>query len=429
MAANVTNILGFAGEIANLFGLNNWQLQEASYNGIQFMVFGNNFFENNNPFQGVTYSGILGPATPPDNGTNALPFGTKAAVGNVQDRIDRRLVIHDIPNRDGNFIENLGFTGETYTMIGLLAGPQYYDRFSTIRVGFTADPQSTNSQTNILVHPLYGTIPKAYLKSWQLVHSSDKWRAVAVMFEFVCDNRPGPILESTNITSQIFASISLIENMVILLAEVLNLGSALFSRLNALTTSPQFGSSLGDPRSLNPVIRTQAQELSEGNQNLSQLFLFSSAILWQYLKPEGATDFYLSNVQVNLALLPSLFRYVTIFGEKEADILVSYYAHQAEALIEQYRAFGLATVFVEQIYNIRQSVVILDQFAKLLLNANENSYTSYTVPNTMSLREAIWRNGLNLNTDYISTMLLNRDVLGTTNKIVAGTVLKFRKIL
>jgi len=426
--ANVNNILGFAEEAAYLAGLDNWQLQEASYNGIQFMVFGNNFFENNNPFRGITYSGILGPATPPDNGTNALPFGTKVSIGNVQDRIERRLVIHDVPNRDGNLIESLGFEGETYTMIGLIAGPQYYERFNTIRTGFTADPQSTNSETNILVHPLYGAIPKTYLKSWQLVHSSEKWRAVAVMFEFVSDNRPGPILASTETTSQIYAAISLIETLVTSLAEVLNLSSALFSRLSAFT-APRYGSSLGSTATLNPVIRTEVQTINSGNAALSQLYEFSSAILWQYLKPVGMTDFYLSNIQVNLALLPSLFRYITIFGEKEADILVSYYAEQAEALIEVYRGFGLDTVFVTQIDVIRQSVVTLDQFAKLLLNLNEDSYFSYVVPYTMSLREAIWRNGLDLNDDYLNTMLLNRDVLGTTNKIEAGTQLIFRKVL
>lgn len=423
----IASAAGYANEIARLFGLDQWDLQEATYNGVTFQVLAPNPLVANNPFQGVSFPSFSGVTT--DNGTN-LPYGTKTGLSQVRDSSAARLAIHDIPNRDGTFVEKLGFTGETYTMVGILWGPSYYERLQAMRAAFSSEPPAVPlSSYQVLIHPLNGKITPAYLRRMEYIHASTKFRAVAFVLEFVCDNVVAlNLVGSAGNQDALYAALAELENLAISLAEALQISSLLYTRINNLASSNKqlFGAQAGKSN-LNPVIRNEVAILNAGNANLSLLLNYATALLYQYLKPPGFIDYTIEKVQVNLSTLPQLFQYVTIFSEKEVDTLVSYYASQAQALIDQYEAFDLGTVFISQINAIKASVVSLDQFGKTLLNESESSYVSYTVPYDMSLRMALYLNGLDLNTDMESMLLLNRSVIGSVNKIPADTILKLRK--
>lgn len=429
MAINPLQLASIASEIAQDLGLDNWSISPASYNGVAFQVF-TSLPQSLNPLRGTTVQGYnANPQTAP------LPLFTNAGVYNVQDRARRRLVIHDIPNRDGTFMEDQGWEGETYTMMSILFGINYQPVLSNIRNYFTNDASVSNptANLNVLVHPIYGTIRNVKLSEMTSLHSYDKWRAVVLRLTFIADNQIGtfPVADSS-LASQIFQYSTAIYSLLTEIGAAIQLSTVLYNRIGTIFDSPTMLTSKVDTESTgetnNPVLRSDILALNTANQALQQLFSSSIKLLYQYLKPLGYNDPYLNGLTINYDLLPTLLRYATLLTQDEVNSLVSYYADQTASLIQQYADVGISTVFYKKLLIFNNAVATLSGFGKTLLNAQDNLIYTYTTPYDMSLRRALFLNGFAIpQMDMTDILLLNRDAIGSVNFIPKGTALTLKR--
>lgn len=124
-----------------------WDIQEGSYNGVLFHV-----FKSKSDWDG--------------------------ALGNITDSGGRRLAIFKFPYVDGQTTDDLGRQGESFDLDILIHGPRYKN-------GLLALMAELNKPTpGELVHPVRGKI-KVKAQHYQLLHSSEKRKAVAIRLTLV----------------------------------------------------------------------------------------------------------------------------------------------------------------------------------------------------------------------------------------------------
>ena len=431
MANNtLNNVLTIAQDILQLSGLENWQLQPASYNGVAFMMAVNQYVNVDQiPFSGA-YSAIQ-----ELTGTNTLPFGTSMGTYNVTDSIKRRLVIHDIPGRNGNFFEDQGWSGETFTLKAIFFGIGYQVLYQQALVGMLDDTKVAPSNLHVLVHPVRGVINNCLLTEYSIDNRAGMAQACVLNLTFKADNTPYTETIAISPLTKLYEKIAAIQQLVQDTASAVELTSILFSGSligsSGLSGTQRLGttaSANGDMSTLNPLIRAQIDTISDACQRMSNILLYCTKLLYTYMAPPGFRDFYLDPVVIDFSELPELFRFVTIFTDTEIGIIMDYYSNQTAATIALFSVYGLNRILPDKINQLRTSIDQLSQFAELLLLLQDVSTITYKVPYTMSIREVCWLNQIPfLDSDLSPLLLNNRDVIGTTNAIPKGTILKLRQ--
>lgn len=425
MANGIVNTgMNLAGNALNFFGLGNWQLTTASYNGVNFMVAVPGLFNTNQiPFSGA-YNALEALT-----GSADLPYGTSLGTYYVSDDIKRKLVVHPIPGYTGNFIEDMGWEGERFTLEAIFFGIGYQVLLETALVAMLNVNKTVPSESlNVLVHPVRGVINNCWLSSYRITHASTLTHACRLTLNFIADEVPTTANTSLSSYAQLYQKIQEIASIVGNVSGALNAASFFFSGSQFTENASYFynGSPRGEASNLNPLVRQQIDTLNTLNADTNQIYLSCVAVAYQYLKPAGFSDFYLDSLQINLNLLPELFRYVQILTDSEITALVSFYIGVVDALITQYSTYNLDTIFPDVINRYKQTVVLLTQFCQLLLQLDESQTLTYIVPTTMSLRQVLFNLDIDFNQDLTQLLVNNRDVLISTNYIPAGTVLKIR---
>lgn len=192
-------LFGNIDQIANTLGLNNWDLQVGSYNGVTFHMANDsalNQLQKYNPLAGPVQTAInvykdqnAGDVFGTHTTTNsALPYGTKTVAKNFSDLAERRLVKHNVPNMEGDVFEDLGFNGESFSGVGIVFGSEYYSALYNFETYFINDNAVKTSDLHILRHPIRGVIKNTYLQSAQIQYVYNKWRACVFTFKFESEN-------------------------------------------------------------------------------------------------------------------------------------------------------------------------------------------------------------------------------------------------
>ncbi len=440
MNGNVVNTtLTLVDDLFNLTNLGNWQLAPASYNGVALMVPTGNADISTDSFSinvdQIPFAGAY-TALEEFTGDKVIPFGTHLGVTQVKDQINRRLVIHDIPGRDGNYFEQQGWSGETFTIQAVFWGIGYQVLYQQALINLLNDSIISPANRNILVHPIRGTVQNCLLTSYVIDNTYARANCCILHLTFKADNTPFtkafPISPLTKLYEEIAAIAQGVEDIagaISLLSTLFTGSNAFGGQLSAIQQVPLVTSANGSPAGLNPLIRSRIDLLNTANTRLSNILLYCSKLLYTYMKPPTFNDFYLSPVVIDFSDLPELFRFVTIFTSTEVGILINYYTNQVIETIALYGKYNLNLVFASKLDSLRNSVVSLSQFAELLLELQNVDTQLYVVPYDMSLRQVCWLNGISfLNADITPLLLINRDVIGSVNLIPKGTIIKLRTL-
>lgn len=426
MASGIINpAINISGNILQILGLNNWQLETASYNGVNLMVAVPGLINVDQiPFSGA-YQALEQLIANPE-----LPYGTSLGTYGVTDAITQRIVIHEIPGRDGNFIELMGWKGETFAVECIFFGIGYQVLLQQALTYFTNPAGLVSTEDlNVLVHPVRGAIDPAYLASYKITHAPSACRAARLTLNFISDEIPTTQPASTSSYVQLYQEIQAILALIANLSSILNFSNIALAGSPLGINAPMFhnSSARGDSKNINPLIRQQLDILNAANNALSKIFLTCSNLVYIYLKPTNFSDISLESIPLDLTLLPELFRYINILTGAEISTLIEFYIQKANTTILLYGKYELDVIFPDKIDTIKNTIVELTKFSELLLSLSNAGLVTYTVPYTMSLRQALKDNNIDFNGDISQNLVNNRAVLISTNYILKGTVLSLRK--
>lgn len=140
------------------------------------------------------------------------------------------------------------------------------------------------------------------------------------------------------------------------------------------------------------------------------------------------TNVDLAKYSINYNLLLPSSQFIIFLNENQVNAQIQAYINLCKTLIT-YITTNISTqnvLFFEQIQGqLNDSITQLNGVALSLLKAQYDSVFSYTVPNDMSMSNAIYLNNLNMDS-YSKQAALNYD-LNDLNDIKQGTILTFSR--
>jgi hypothetical protein len=207
MAVSLTpqNAFGYSNQLAKFFGLNDWELQQCSYNGVTFMtvlsIAGVSFA--NTPGAGVVNNVLAYNNKSKTDNKNLM--GTTITAQSATDTIAFKNVVHRIPNSSSNIIENMGTDGMNFTVDGIFVGLDYKTGATNIINQFTNTSNVDSKDLRVFVHPIWGKIENVSIQNIRFVHSSNIWRGLTFRFDFVSEGVIAPV--STDSTKKKLAAL------------------------------------------------------------------------------------------------------------------------------------------------------------------------------------------------------------------------------
>lgn len=413
IAVPILSALAQAEAIANELGLNGWQIQTGSYNGVAFHVVPsilNKLNQDLNPATGAIDSTInlLGIGSLSQNNEN-LPYGTKAVSTGISDRTHRKLVIHRPPN-NADIFEDMGWFGDTFSIQGILFGSAYSQALNNILNGFLNDPNSTNPNRNVLVHPILGRIENVMLVDMQRIHEPKMWRCCLYQFNFAC-TKPVAVL-TQNISSTLNAINSTITGILTIITGLLNT----WGDIQAL--KHVFGSA-GNTTTVEQALKnSQTSVINTCNTNVS-----ITQFMVNNLKPIGYNNVQLSKTPTfSITGLTQLYYFTSNMTPTDVNTLLTYSDNSINACIAT-----LEVINVNPIYNSITALINLQSqmnaLALALLNSYYGSTKLYTTPYDTNLFDVCFLNNLNYNSQSSTILKLNHNIIPSANYIPKGIIL------
>jgi len=434
--------VGYASTVANILGLNNWQLEPGSYNGVKFHLVVSGILGNLNRFNPaagaisqvsglLSKAGLIGNLLPPTN--DNLPYGTSTISKNITDSGSRKFARHRLPNSNQNVLEDLGWDGEQIRVIGIMFGSSSLEANNNL-FNVMINPSIVSIQNrNVLVHPVLGTIRNVLLTSYKRIHSSEYYKAIS--YEFVFETSAPVLSVSTPNLST--------------LATVFNTAVSVY---NAINSSVALASSLFTAGK--NIITSQFQQNYSNSKINAATLIGASKLMYNNLKPvsfvnpslEGinistvnltvgstATPLYPSSVsssqQSQLPLTGfvnvDLSSYNTVFNTgliNGVTQVISLYATSVQNTINTIQNSGQQSSFQAVISNLEAGVVALNNVGQSLLQNFLNSTTTVVTTETISLEEIFFKYNIDFNNaSNIQTVIsLNPGTFTSLNVIPPG---------
>ncbi len=456
-SGNVTKTFAYANTLANILGLNNWQLNPGSYNGVKFHLISSGVLDNLNQFnpasgaisqvQGLlSRSNLIGGVTPATN--DNLPYGTSTVSKNVTDTGSRKYARHRLPNSNTNVLEDLGWDGEVIKCVGIIFGSSSLQANNNL-FNVMINPSSVSVlDRNVLVHPVLGTIYNVLLTGYKRIHSSEHWKAIAYEFTFETSS---PILAQTtplSLFSQAAAAFNAVVSVYGAIQTSINLAKILYTAGNNIVNSyfqTNYNNTLINSatfvsvnrllyNNLKPVtytnptleaINTSTVNLSVGSTTATTGVTNtigtanSNQVATSTFTGVGSTP-YTGVVNINLSQYNAAFNTGLPNGVSQ---VVSIYAQSVQNTITIINQSGQSSSFQSVIANLEASVVALNNVAQaLLFNLLENT-TKITIENVTSLEEIFAKYNMNFQIpeNIQQVISLNPGVFNSVNLIPAGT--------
>lgn len=425
------SVVGLITQAANISGLNNWNLQEASYNGAQFHWM-------QPAYNGIDpIAGIVAYIESGFGGSQKPNYGTWSNVVNIQDQATRKLVVFPVPNYNGFYIDDFGNNGVSITVYGLVYGPSYEEVLQKCQTAFLdvelfpgsaganngqAIGANTGSNFRNLVHPVYGLIKDVYYNGFTLIHSSERWRAAAFQLDLIAQN-PDYLTTIPQVPAweqEIQNILNLALTLLVSITESFALAQSIADNVDSI------GSSLREPfQDLSPVINSTGyyiqsitQQIEDRLDSLKTIFINSMAFLVQ--NTGGAVqNAYWDAVVIDTATLPVYLISGSVFTAPDADAVIVAYVNQVNDFITYAVQNGYELSLANNITALKNSVVNLNQFATTFL-AQSRSNTVIQTPIQTSLRMAMFNNNISLS-KFNEVNNLNRGQWFSGLRIPAGT--------
>jgi hypothetical protein len=468
---------------ASILGLEQWQLNNASYNGVSFTIF-DSAVNKFNPLSALTGSHVnqfMNTLSPVNNISNfpsdpngLLNYDTKIALNRINDTLSRKLSIYRLPGYNGYVLQDQGFDGSKHTATGLFVGSDYLTAFDNFLIAATNDENAQGAQ-NILVHPIHGELDECYITNINVTFASDKWQALIFEFTFVCaqgllsvtehsaqsalSKIASVINEVMETINGIGTSISDVQLAMGLMTNITSAGKDNYdggkNSIPVPIPQPSFGQSSNlTANSSNSMIPTTPLNVISPYANITKQPIYylkftdklnlmtslnnsygtlsnSVLLIYNKLSPFGYVNYDLANIPIDYTQLPPLFKYATIVGANEVDTLLQYYSNEISSIVKQYIDNGIDTIFADHIYNFHNSITQLSNLCKVLLSTIDGTYITYTTPYVMSIRQVCFQNGLDFNNSeqIMSIIIANQQLLMSLNVIPSGTVLTLPKVI
>ncbi len=454
---NVTRSFGYANTIAQILGLNNWQLNPGSYNGCKFHLISSGILDNleqYNPAAGAIsqISGLLSSPNvlsgiPPATNDN-LPYGTSTVSKNITDTGSKKYVRHRLPNSNSNVLEDLGWDGETIKCVGIIFGSSSLQANNNLFNVMINQKSVTFLNRNVLVHPVLGKINDVLLVSYKRIHSSEYWKAIA--YEFVFETS-SPILAQTsplNTLSQIATVFNTITSVYSAINSSIALATTLYTAGKNIVNSyfqTNYNNSLINSATLigvakliynnltpttfkNPTleaINASTVNLSIGSTTESTGITNnvgtanSNQVATTTFTGVGSTP-YTGVVNINLSQYNSAFKTGLPNGVSQ---IVTLYAQSVQNTINIIDQSGQSNSFQAVIANLEAGVVSLNNAAQsVLFNLLENT-TKITIQSITSLEEIFAQYNMNyqIAANIQQVLSLNPGIFNSVNLIPAGT--------
>lgn len=371
-----------------------WDVQEASFNGIRFHVFQSK--EN--------YSGAL---------------------RQVSDQGGRRKVKYQFPYKDGQTTDDLGQKPENFEFDILLHGSNYMQGFLKLMNEFKKPTPGD------LMHPIRGKL-RVVVEDYTITHSSDSRKAVMMRVTFGEHNFSVGDVSALKDASVKSALVSAIEFFGKIDGYIANIQGALFfardliakitaalnryksdysvtlTRLNRTFNST--GTSVDIPGLL-PVNTGGVGPTSGGTNAASDPATATFPVAISPSDPFAGIPVDVLTEQTALALAVTELT-------KEVNTL----RETVNAIIEDMKTGEGAFEFYDDILGLMQSAVAMQQVLERGVQSSSARIVNYTVPHVMSLREVAFANGLN--PDRVEELdLLNQGLL-SVNYIAKDTVVQ-----
>jgi prophage DNA circulation protein len=372
-----------------------WDIVEASYNGVLIHVF-----------------------TSQTNYNAALP--------QVSDKGGRRKVRYQFPYQDGQTTDDLGRKPETFEMDILLFGQNYSQALAKLFAEFNKPTPGT------LVHPVRGNLT-VVVTDYELIHSHEKRKAVEIRVTFEEHNFTiGSFLQQQDksvkgLLSAALSAFQAIQNVINAVSGVTKFVRSVVNQINQGLADYQTGyaslmgqmnttfngGSAADIPALLPVNQGGTLNSSTGTQTSSTFPTVQSATT--LIAPPGQIT--------NVVSIPAgLSDQVAIaLAVKNLQNQVNALRAQVMAIIDQLKALD-GLLFYQNIIDLKNTAISLQNILEAGIASSHSQITNYTVPELMTIREAAFANGIPISriTDMI---LLNPDV-PSYNFLPPGTILQ-----
>jgi hypothetical protein len=414
MAISVLGAVAQAQAIAHELGLDGWQRQTGTYNGVAFHVVPSVLDRLNqdlNPAAGIidATENLLGITSNSQDNTS-LPYGTHATGTAIADETHRKLVIHRPPN-NADIFEDQGWFGDTFSIQGILYGAAYSQALNNILNAFLNDSNISNSDRNVLVHPILGRIENVMMISKRQIHDPKMWRCCLYQFTFVC-TKPVATL-AKNISSTLNSITSGITSILSIITGLLNT----WGEIKAIQNT--FGSSGNTSSVQNALKNSQAAVISTCNISVS-----ITQFLVNNLQPPGYNNVQLSKTKTTpIVALSQLYYFSSNMTPTDVNTLLTYSDNSIDDCIAV-----LQTVNDNPIYDSITALINLQSqingLALALLNSFYGSTKLYTTPYDTNLFDICFLNNLNYNTQSSTILKLNQSVIFSTNFIAKHTSLR-----
>jgi len=378
--------LGEAVRVIDGRDISQWDIQEASYNGVVFHV-----FRSKQPWQG--------------------------ALARVSDVAGRRKVKYMFPYEDGQTTDDLGRRPASFSMEIVLFGRNYFQGFQRLLNEFN------KPQPGDLVHPVRGQ-SKVAVEDVQIVHQSDQRKAVLLNVTFI---------EHTFTVSTV--GVSTDKNINKTLSDALKYLTILDSAINRINASQLAAQALKNR--INSFIAIFSSETAAILSDINRSFNDPDAINdYPSLVPsnEGgnrlpdgtlADDTFLTVASPNDPFQKSpllVSSATTALASIDIQKKITNSRETATQTIDEINNNGLALEQYETVLGLREVSVLVQNAFESGVSSSSAQIKDYTTPRLMSLREVAFANGIALS--RIKEIDLLNPTLTSINFIERGTVIK-----
>ena len=175
--------------IATITGLNNWELQQAHYNGCSFSVIipvsgGSSVIGQAVANGAYAYQKTLGKQkkiTDPNQYGGLL--NTSLNITGIKDKLKAKYVKKRLPYSNSDSIEFMGYSGWSFNLTAVFIGFDYLTGFNNF-LNSIHNPPSIDVE-NVFIHPIYGQIAgKTLLVDINPIYQSDQRQAVGLELFF-----------------------------------------------------------------------------------------------------------------------------------------------------------------------------------------------------------------------------------------------------
>jgi len=415
---NITGQLGALSQIGKVFGLNEWELQTASFDGVSFFLVPSklNIIPGYSVYKNVSnYISSLKGTSKNDN--NDLSSDTKLALNSISSSQTNKIAVYQLPNYDGFIINNQGSNGRIYNIDAIFIGDDYLTALNNFRK--VVNIQKSDGAS--FVHPVDGILDNCYCLNLVETFKNDKWKAVVVSFQIIQKGTMNIVTPASSTFSKILKGISValstIQGIITAINNAVNLINQAISLFNQL---------IGNNNNITP--KQAQQNISSNLQKNSQQLNSITTLVYQQASPKGVTNYTFANQDVDYNNLPPMYRYSTL-NTSQFNGLLQYYEDSIQNTINLYSQYGLDVIRSNDIFLLKNSLVQLDSLLKNILSQIEQTYTTYTVPFNMSIRMLFFLNGLDFNNINLTKTFINNNInnISDVNYILQNTVVTLPK--